>query len=428
MGTESLHELEGYSAKTKVKVEALPRAMDQEEQGWRSWLQIGKVILPIFLATHLAVLFVSYFSVLSDISDAAHPLLSRPAIDFFNHFMRWDSGNFIHIARSGYTSDHGGADITRTAFFPLYPMLIRLLSWIPGLTPESSALIIGNLAGFGLIVVLYRLAKEEFNAGVGYKTVLALVLFPSAFFLIVAYNESLFLFLVLLYFYHLRKGNWWLAGVCGLFASLTRSAGCFLCLPFLYEYLRQHEFRLKRLRLRQIVRPQVLAISLIPIGTVLFACYCYYRFNNFLAFQQVQQGWGRWLDYPWFGLFQAFSVLVRLPFLSYGSIRTMVDLLPTLLIATMLVLGFVGPWRYPKEKLVYPLWGACIFLFFLTVPSHKIYSMEAQGRFMLELFPAFLMLGRIGQAKPQWSLFYLFPAYAMQALFLVQFMLGHWMV
>ncbi len=307
-------------------------------------------------------------------------------------------------------------------------MLIRILSWIPGLNPVHSAVLIGNLAALGLMVVLYRLVTDEFNANVGYKTILAMGAFPAAFFLIMAYNQSLFLFLVVLCFYHLRKGNWWLAGVCGLFASLTRSAGCFLCLPFFYEYLRQHDFRVKRMNLRQLIRPQVLAIGLIPIGTLLFSCYCYYRFHDFLAFQHVEKVWLRWLDYPWLGIYNALKDIVTLPFLSYGSVRIMVDLLPTLLMLVLAILGFVGPWKYPKDKLVYPLFCAFLFLFFLSAPAHKFFTMESQGRYMLELFPAFIVLGRIGQAKPQWALAYLSIAYAMQVLFMAQFMIGHWMV
>src|SRR5258708_29765328 len=128
---------------------------------------------------------------------------------------------FTTIAKYGYT------DINRTAFFPLYSLLERALMYVHN-NPLIDGLIISNLAGLGIFVVLYRLVSEDFNAGQAERTVLYLALFPTAFYLASGYNESLFIFLVVLNFYQLRHGHWWWAGLFGFLAGLTRSAGILL--------------------------------------------------------------------------------------------------------------------------------------------------------------------------------------------------------
>src|SRR5687767_8468695 len=70
-------------------------------------------------------------------------------------------------------------------------------------------------------------------------TVLLVALFPTGFFLLAPYPEALFLALTVASLYLARQGRWWLAGLAGLLAALTRFQGAFLALPLAYEYLRQ---------------------------------------------------------------------------------------------------------------------------------------------------------------------------------------------
>src|SRR5258707_14025527 len=67
------------------------------------------------------------------------------------------------------------------------------------------------------------------------RTWLFLCIFPTAFFFFAAYNESLFLLLTASAFLAMRRQKWWLAGILGFLAALTRSAGLFLVIPFLWE-------------------------------------------------------------------------------------------------------------------------------------------------------------------------------------------------
>src|SRR5437764_1855911 len=196
------------------------------------WFNAFKNVLPIYISIHLAFFVITCLAALFIIPDFSWKAL--PIDTLWQSWYRWDSVHFSYLATHGYT------DWWRTAFFPLFPLLERYLAVVTG-DPFIAGLIISNVAGLGMLVVLYRLVEEDFDSDRAYRTALYLSIFPSAFFFAAAYTESLFLLLALLGFYYMRKGNWWLAGACGFFATLTRSTGLLLLVPFCYEYLRQHQ-------------------------------------------------------------------------------------------------------------------------------------------------------------------------------------------
>jgi Gpi18-like mannosyltransferase len=159
--------------------------------------------------------------------------------------------------------------VQETAFFPLYPLLMRALMIATHNNALIAGLLISDISGFVALLMLYQLVREDFDQERARLTVLYLAIFPTAFFLMAAYNEALFLCLSLLSFYYIRHRRWWLAGLFGFCASLTRSAGLFLLVPFAYEYLRQCQFQPAR------IRWDVISGVLIPVGIAVFAVYCY---------------------------------------------------------------------------------------------------------------------------------------------------------
>jgi Gpi18-like mannosyltransferase len=230
--------------------------------------------------------------------------------------------------------------------------------------PLVDGLIISNLAGLGIFVILYRLVSEDFNAEQAERTVLYLALFPTAFYLASGYNESLFIFLVVLNFYQLRHGHWWWAGLFGFLASLTRSTGMLLVIPFYYEYLRQGQFQLKALRWN------ALAGALIPGGVVLFAIWCYTQYHDPLAFLHAEATWGRHLTFPGYGMILSMqNIQTSTGILSFQALRNMTDLLPDLLILLFIILSFVGPWRLPRQLWVYGIYALVLYTF---IPSYNL--------------------------------------------------------
>ena len=382
---------------------------------WLPWYTALKHVFPIYLATHLAFFVITCLSVLFILKDFSWQAL--PLRTLWNSWNRWDSTIFTTIAKYGYT------DINRTAFFPLYSLLERALMYVHN-NPLIDGLIISNLAGLGIFVVLYRLVSEDFNAGQAERTVLYLALFPTAFYLASGYNESLFIFLVVLNFYQLRHGHWWWAGLFGFLASLTRSTGILLVIPFYYEYLRQGQFQLKALRWN------ALAGALIPGGVVLFAIWCYMQYHDPLAFSHAEATWGVHLAFPGYGMILSMQdIQASTGILSFQALRNMTDLLPDLLILLFIILSFVGPWRLPRQLWVYGIYALVLYAFLQSFPKLGMgpFHLESTGRYMLEVFPAFIVMAAAGKHKT-FHMSYLMVSGAVLFFLLTQFLTGHWVL
>ncbi len=385
---------------------------EQEQQRWQGWLEAFQRIFPIYLATHIAFFLLTYlanlflFDNFSPQKHSIHDLILQ-----WNH---WDTSQFTDIAQYGYNAPW------RSAFFPLYPMLETLLTPILR-KPFYAGLVISNLATLGLFLVLYCLVRQDADEAQATRTVLYLAVFPTAFFLAAAYNESLFLFLAVFSFYHMRRGNWWLAGVCGFLASLTRSAGVLLFVPFCYEYLRQHEFRFRKIRFA------VVGGALIPAGLMLFSFYCYYKFHDFLLFSHVQIYWGRHLALPWEGFVNAINIIEQKPLITFDSIHNVIDLSAGLIMLVLLVLCFVGPWRFSRDRIVYGLYGIVVYLLLILFPGTGTFPLEALSRLVIELLPIFIVLGAMGK-KPAFNIYYLTISTSLLAFMLLQFLIGRWIV
>lgn len=374
------------------------------------WYDALKQVFSCYLAVHLAILTTTVFSVLFVLPDFSGKSLHLYTL--WHVWQRYDANWFSGIASYGYK------DSLSTAFFPLYPLLERsLLPFVS--TPYIAGLIISNVAGLLMLVVLYRLVCEDFGHERAFRSVLYISVFPTAFFFAAEYNESLFVCLVLLSFYNMRHGRWWIAGLFGLLASLTRSVGILLLVPFAYEYLYQHQFDVRKTRLN------VLGGGLIAAGTVLFAGYCYIKFHDALSFSHAQAHWSRNFAFPGVVYFTTLHYIRANGTLSFLGLRNILDLSIDLFVLVLIVLSFVGPWRLPRHLLSYGLYALVSYIFFQLFPVSNPFPLTSVPRFMIEIFPAFIVLAGIGEQRG-FSLNYLMIAGALFFFLLTQYLSGHW--
>ena len=383
------------------------------------WFNAFKNVLPIYISIHLAFFVITCLAVLFIIPDFSWKAL--PIDTLWQSWYRWDSVHFSYLATHGYT------DWWRTAFFPLFPLLERYLAVVAG-DPFIAGLIISNVAGLGMLVVLYRLVEEDFDSERAYRTALYLSVFPTAFFFAAAYTESLFLLFALLGFYYMRQGNWWLAGACGFFATLTRSTGLLLLVPFCYEYLRQHQFKLRALRF------DVFGGALIVAGPGLFMLYCYHRFHSFFPFSKAEHFmWSRDPQSPWFLIKNVIAGIAQSNgFLSFHALRNIIDASQILLILALIILSVVGPWRFPRNRWVYAIYGIVLFVV-LQINPVKVnpirgpFPLQSFPRYMLEVFPAFIVLAALGKYRTV-HLSYVMVSGVVLFVLLSLFLTGHWVV
>jgi hypothetical protein len=208
-----------------------------------------------------------------------------------NIWAHWDGAWYAQIVSDGYAG-HAPAS---TAFFPLYPLLVRSFAELFG-----GPLSLGATSLWGVLVSLaflplalffvYRVAEDGWGEGAARTTTLALAFFPTAFFLNSAYTESLFLALSAgsLWAYRVR-GDLLLACVLAGFAAATRNVGVFLLAPLAYEWFRGvRESGWDRSRVAEGAN-----LALVPAGLLAYMAYLWMRFGDPLLFYNAQEIWDR---------------------------------------------------------------------------------------------------------------------------------------
>jgi hypothetical protein len=177
---------------------------------------------------------------------------------------RRDTIYYINIVARGYRADNGTAQ-----FHPLLAWLATPLTYL-GASPLLALLLVSSLASALLLVVFARLARLDLDADDARTSTLLLACSPLAFVLFAPYTEGLFLLWATLCLYWARVGRWWLAGLAGTLATLTRQQGVFLAVPLAWELW---EAAGRRWRNAIPAWRDWLALGLIPAGLLLWLVY-----------------------------------------------------------------------------------------------------------------------------------------------------------
>jgi hypothetical protein len=218
----------------------------------------------------------------------AHPI-TPGWHNLFTAWERLDALWFLKIATHGYAKTDASA-----AFFPLYPALIAALSFVFGGHPLAASLVISNGAFLAALMVLFVLTRSELSEDVARRAVLYAAIFPTAFFFLAPYSESLFLLLVLLSLWSARRERWALAGVTGVLAALTRNIGVLLVPALVAEAVHQWLGRG-----RERVPVKEVLWSLVPaVGLAAYLLYWQVFSGDWLAPLHQQANWQRELANP----------------------------------------------------------------------------------------------------------------------------------
>ncbi|OGH51062.1 MAG: hypothetical protein A3G13_03015 [Candidatus Levybacteria bacterium RIFCSPLOWO2_12_FULL_37_7] len=343
----------------------------------------------LFLPLLAAELFMRYRTEYAYTSIFNFTIPQFPLASFLLHpWANFDGLHYLFIAGNGYTNNFG--------FFPLYPILISAFSSLFGsekpFEPQQffSGFFISNIALFLSLFTFYKLLEIDYSKYEIKRSILFLLLFPTAFFFASLYSESLFLLVTLLSFYFARQQKWFLAGIFAGLASLTRIVGIFLLPALLYEFCREktdsRHSGLSRISLFSLFFPLVSLTS--------------YAYLNFLKT-------GDWLYFIHaqgnFGNNRTVSSIVLFPqtVVRYGKILLTLNpnqyewLISLLELSTFFfasILLYIA-WK-KKVRTSYLVFSVLSFL--LPVSTG---TFTALPRYVLILFPIFIALGMV---KHKW--------------------------
>jgi hypothetical protein len=203
---------------------------------------------------------------------------------------QWDAGWYMAIARDGYSAQiDGNTGQGNIAFYPLLPLLIKLAHFAIPSWRLAGALVV-HLALAGALLYLWALVSLDHDWPTARRAAVALLIFPTAVFLTAVYTESLLLLALTGSLYHARRGEWWVAGLWGAAAGLTKTMGAIVLVPLLWEYWRArawHGLGWQRLA------GHAASLALIPLGAVAFLGYIQLKFGDYRAYFIVQENWFR---------------------------------------------------------------------------------------------------------------------------------------
>ncbi len=349
---------------------------------WR----VGLYLLTIFLAHHSIILP-------SNWKDEPNPPL----------LARWDSAWYYEIVHHGYTIST--SRYSSLAFFPLYPILWKVLSFLPWWHGFIPGLIVANINAFLFTLVFYAWIVRLRGKKIALFSLLALLFFPTSFFLVSAYSESTFLLLLVLAFLSSEKKQWLLAAFIAGIASAARPVGILLWPTLFLLWLPEG---IKRFRWRDF-----LALGFLPpIGLILFSIYLKYTVGNPLAWLAAQKDWGRTFSYPHNLILSYFKDI----FLIHGELWHLHAFELSVLLFILALLPTI--WHLRKSYV--------FFVFLNLAPLLFGNSLLSLQRLALAILPVFAACGGIMAKKPSRLFFYLLVALPLLLINLRKFIIGEW--
>lgn len=278
----------------------------------------------------------------------------------------WDGAWYLDIAKNWYQPS--GEQSVTIVFYPLYPLLINILSiFVHNLI--LSGLIISLLFTVMASVILYELTLLDFDNNTALKAVFFLNIFPTSYFLQAIYPESLFLTLSLVCIYFFRRKLFVKSGVAGMLTAMTRVNGLLL-------------FPLLLMELKEIGK-NIISLFLIPLGFLIYLAVNSYIFHDpFYFLNPLFSYWYKYLDWPWNGIKHAIGLLSI-----YQGDYLIAYYLEFLALIFLLIVGIISFLKIRKS------YGVYVFLNLLLFTSTSF--ILSTPRYSLVIFPIYIVLARI---------------------------------
>lgn len=346
-------------------------------------------VITIFLVIYLSIQFLPWqpsFPYYGDISGYGR---------FIATFAHFDGIHYLRLI------EHGYRDVGSQAFFPVYPLLIRVLTF-GYFDPLLTSIVINSILVVGsLYLVSLMLPRSAFT-----RFVLLFLAFPTSFYLIFNYTESLFIFLLLLFFHLLSKKSYLASALVAGIASGTRLVGVFLAISLVIDMIKNKKSIFS-------------IIGMFTISLTGLMSYMYYlnlKFGDPLMFVHVQ---------TMFGAGRSGGDIVLLPQVIYRYIKIFFTVSPFSLLYLraawefiLFGLSIIVLYLY-RHRISLPVMFFCILSILLPTLSGTLSSIP---RYLLVIIP--LLAGAVEDHINQsfWVIFSI--EYAMLSIALALFVQG----
>jgi hypothetical protein len=289
---------------------------------------------------------------------------------------RWDSRWFLRAAANGWPSSlphhHGHVAGNTVAFFPLFPLTIRWLSHLTGLSLLASGMIISEVTGLTAMIGVWKLVRHYADQSAADRATLLVAVFPGTFVLSLVYSEGWAITFLSFGILALLQRRWVVAGVLGLLATATTPVALAFELSCLWcAYRAVHDDR----DWRSLVAP-----ILTPVGFASYQVWLWWHTGNPAAWRVTERG--GWRSYP--SLLYPVHIVVSFLRDPVANTET-TDLLFVGTVVTVIGAVIAIRSRMPKAALLYGLGAA--FLGLVSAP------IGLRPRFILLAFPLIIAVG-----------------------------------
>jgi hypothetical protein len=149
---------------------------------------------------------------------------------FESHFVSWDAEHYLFLSENGYKAGFG-----QCAFYPLYPLMIRGLTFVTRVNDVVVGMALSNFLSVLGFVLFSQMVARRFGKETASLALTLLLVFPGSLFFQFVYTESLFFLLLMLFWYGLERGQSpWIA-TAGFLLPLTRLVGVFCAFPLAWH-------------------------------------------------------------------------------------------------------------------------------------------------------------------------------------------------
>ena len=267
--------------------------------------------LAVFLAARIGLSLLSVVAVHLiepldpvDVPGRAGPPTTQGWHNAIDATERQDAVWYLRLAGEGWSTED-----TSAAFFPMYPLTVRAVAWVLPGDDLLAALLVSNLAFLGALLALFAMTAEAFGDRAARRAIVVAAIFPTSFFFLAPYTESLFLLLSILAFREARHDRWGRVAIFGALAALTRSIGILLIPALVLEALWVGRSAGERgtgrgggAASRRALGARLAGAAAIALGPLCWFAWWGVVHGNWLAPLDAQRDWGRELQPPWVSL------------------------------------------------------------------------------------------------------------------------------
>lgn len=376
-------------------------------------------ISSIFIVSRGVIIFtllffsIGAFNLSGNVQNSDILNLNNAVINLKKALVFWDSGWYKNIVDTGYFYKPNIREQFNVAFYYIYPMASRVIRNIFDLSTDTALILTSNMATYFSLFLMYYLSRLiGISKNAAFMGIFLYAANPFSIFLTAGYSESTYVLVSTLALIFLIKKKYTYAVLIGGMLSGIRSIGIFFTLILLIYYFLIEKNKLTTSNLLKIFGLCIMSTW----GKAAFMLHNYVRFKEPFASEIVQEYWGNiGIDLTIKQQLKNLINYILIPFkdafnLLNPSVISILVVYLLLIISSISLIGIlisyfkknetIRNFLYAsiidkKHELLLVTWSLVQIFLPLVVFGMKGNNAFSMGRYVLPMFPLYMLLGNM---------------------------------